>query len=602
MRVLLANLPWHEKPEAGKPGWRGIRAGSRWPHTFQYYGGELVGGDMPVPFFLATAGAMLKQAGFTAQVRDSIALGESYEDFYAFVAAFQPDVIVVETSTPSLDHDLTVVQRLKEMRPQLRAVFCGIHFELEDERFFADHGVIDYVVYGEYEAPVTRLLTTLRDGGDLGAVANLLYRDGQKVVKTGEGALTELDGLPWPDRTDLPNGNYIDHGLGLERPQLQVYATRGCPFGCIFCVWPQVIYRSRRYRKRNPEDVVAEIEAHLRQYPYRSFYFDDDTFNVDLNYVRALARLLKERGLDRVPWGAMGRADLMTREALLELRAAGLQSMKYGVESADPKVLNDIGKRMSLEKVVEMVNFTRELGIKVHLTFTIGLPNDTAESIERTIDLACRMEAESLQFSIATPFPGTRMYALYERNGWITTKNWSDYDGAFKAVSRTETFSGEELEAYVALAYRRWAESKVRRAVGAPAFQAAFAEKVAASVQPGERVLLLQAANVNLTVALLELLNRLGYEAHVLTHQRFVAHFAPLLSPERMHVFEQTGDFRASLLGDWARALQSEFSFRAAVIPYTNPDGRNYEEVEQVALAAAPVIAAGVNMEGTIIR
>ncbi|MZP29449.1 radical SAM protein [Heliobacterium undosum] len=602
MRILLANLPWHKLPEGEQPGWRGIRAGSRWPHTFPYYGGDLIGGYMPFPFYLATASSLLKAAGFEVAFRDSIALGESYDDFYAFARSFRPDLVVVETSTPSVNHDLAEAGKLKEMLPGLRAVFCGIHAELEEERYFAGRREIDFVLYGEYERPLLSLAQALREGADLSLVGNLLYRQAGEVCKTACGPLPDLKEFPWPERDDRLAGRYVDVGIGLEQPQLQMHASRGCPFGCIFCVWPQVVYRSRRYRKRDPEDVVAEIEANLKRYPYRSIYFDDDTFNVDLAHILAIARLMKARGLHHIPWGAMGRADLMTREALIELKEAGLHSIKYGVESGDPKVLDEIGKRMQLKKVIEMVAFTREIGIKAHLTFTIGLPSDTAESIEGTIDLACRLDAESLQFSIATPFPGTKMYEIYERKGWLITKNWADYDGAAKAVSRTERFSGEELENYVKLAYSRWAEAKIRRALGAPAFQTALAAQLAERLAPGDRLVVLQSANINLTLALVAALKKSPFEIHVLTHERFAPAFVPLLDESRLHLFRNTGDFRIAALKDWALALRTAHDFKGAVVPYTNPDGANYEEVEQVALTVAPIIAAGVNMEGRLIR
>ncbi len=601
MRVLFANVPWHDIDETGR-GWRGIRAGSRWPHTLPCYGQDMVGGYLPFPIFLATACALSQRSGFEAVVRDCIATGEGYDVFYRYIEGYNPSAIVIETSTPSLKNDLEVAQTIKAMLPHTVVIFTGIHFELEQEGFLLSHPEVDFAVYGEYEVPVNDLLISLRDSKGFNGLTNLLYRVGHSVMKTPAGELVDLKQLPWPKRDTLPFDNYYDGVCGLARPQLQITSTRGCPFKCIFCVWPQVMYRSNKYRMRQPLDVVEEIAVNIANHPYRSFYIDDDTFNVNRRHVLETARLIKERGLDNIPWGIMARADLMDENMLTALKDAGLYSLKYGVESADQAVLDEIGKRLDLDRVARIVRFTKDIDIKVHLTFTFGLPSDTVEGIERTIDLACSLPADSVQFSIATPFPGTTMYQTYQDRGWITTHDWQRYDGAKSAVSRTDQFSGEELEGFVRLAYHRWGRAKAECMALSSEFRERFRSRLSAQLSPGARVLLFQCATYTLTQGLLALLNDMPYEVHLMLHERFTGSFTGLIDTRRMHVFTHPADFRYKQLRNFAVELKEKYQFDGTVIPYSNPNGSGYDEVEQLALEAGAQIVAGVANDGKIVK
>ncbi len=454
MKVFLANAPWK------KPGFYGVRAGSRWPH-FEKEGCSY----MPFPFFLAYSAALLRDAGFTLSLVDAIAEDLGEDAFFARLEAFAPDVIFYEISTASLNVDMRILERTRALLGDtVRIVLGGAHFGMSKPDFLERHAQADYVLTGEYEFNLLGLLEHLRDGRIPDDVPGLIYKraDGSIAVNPAGKLQENLDAFPWPARELLPLERYCDRPGGIPAPSLQLIASRGCPFGCIFCAWPQLMYGGNSYRTRSPEDVVDEIEACVKQYGFKSFYFDDDTFNIGKKRVIALAGKIKERGLN-LPWAIMARADQMDRETLEALKDAGLTALKYGVESGSQELLNRACKGLDLSKVAETVRITRELGISYHLTFMFGLPGETEETARQTIATALALDPDSLQFSIATPFPGSQFHKHLLEKGHLLSTNYDDYDGYNNSVVRTDDLTGEDLIRLRGEAEQAWAEHRRKR-------------------------------------------------------------------------------------------------------------------------------------------
>jgi radical SAM superfamily enzyme YgiQ (UPF0313 family) len=596
---MLVNAPWH-KVENGC-GFLGIRAGSRWPHTWDYTG-TIVNPYLPFPFYLATAAALAKKECFTVKVKDSIALGETYNDFYASITDFNPDVIVMEVSTPSLSNDLQVVSQIKNLSPRTKFVLCGIHGELEDKEFIEKHSNVDFIIYGEYEFPLVDLLKALRLNSSLKSVPNLLYRDTTgNIIKNGRANLGKLCDYPWPERDDLPK-NYYDGMCGLEAPQLQVHTSRGCPYSCIFCAWPQMMYGGPKYRLRETEDVVNEILFNLKKYDYKSIYIDDDTFNVSKEHVLKLCNLFVQKGINKIPWSAMGRADLMDEEILQSLKRAGIYSLKYGVESFDQGVLDSIGKKMDLEKNIANIIRTKELGIKVHLTFALGLPTDTRETIEKTIKEAFKLPADYLQFSIATPYPGSEMYKQYKKNNWLLTEDWDQYNGSSKAVAKNGNLSAPELEELHQKAYNmNYERIRLQPFLNGTNLKRTLNDYFCEVSCETSKILVLQSATYVMTQALITELNVYGLSTFVLSHKRFADKFEELLPSENLLIFDETHNFEIEALRQRIQQIVENYEFTHIVVPCSNYDGSHYENVYEVAeFFGKPILKLGLG--GSIIQ
>ncbi len=452
--VLLANLPWI------RDGRQGVRAGSRWPHIKS--SSEI--NYLPFPFFLAYSAALLEKNGISSLFIDAIAEELTPDEFFDRLSSRKISWLVAETSIPSFSDDLLLLKNIAAKG--IGIILCGPNSQMWTSDFLERHPFVSFVLAGEYEFTLLELITALEGGSALSSVPGILYRQDGRTLRTLKRPPFDIDALPWPKRDGLPMKAYLDAPGGMPVPSAQMMASRGCPFKCGFCLWPQVIYQGHHYRARDVKDVIDEMEYLVREKGFRSVYFDDDTFNVGRDRMFAFCSEIRKRRMEKIPWAIMARPDLMDKDVLAAMKDAGLWAVKYGVESAEQFLVDSIGKNMDLKKAIEMILFTKSLGVRTHLTFTFGLPGETKETMDATIDLALRLDPFSVQFSVTTPFPGTTYYAELSNKGCIISKNFNEFDGHGSSVIALPSLSAVELSQAKTRAYAVWKEHEARRSGG----------------------------------------------------------------------------------------------------------------------------------------
>lgn len=433
MKVLLVNIPWVNNSE-----YYGLRAGSRWPHLrmkkeqLSYY---------PFPFFLAYACSLLKKNGFDARVLDCIAEEMSQDEFFVYLEKFQPDLVLSETSTPSIYNDLSLTKKIKE-KTGCFTVLCGQHATALPEEVLANW-FVDYVLIGEYEEVLLNLARRLENGDDVSDLKGLAFRQkGMPVVNPREELIKDLDLLSYPERESLPMRKYNDP-FCKHAPNVQMISSRGCPYKCIFCLEPHVWYGKPNYRMRSPGAVVDEIEYLVKKYSAREIYFDDSSFSVNQERVIKICDEILNRNL-KVAWSCMADAKLLEK-TLIKMKKAGCVAVKFGVESADPEILRNINKHINLEDVQRVVRLCRKIGIESHATYVLGLPGETKETMGKTIDFAFSLGTDTAQFSAALPFPGTEFYRMAKQNNWLTTNDYSKYNGCYDSIIRYPGVDNNEI-------------------------------------------------------------------------------------------------------------------------------------------------------------
>jgi hopanoid biosynthesis associated radical SAM protein HpnJ len=379
---------------------------------------------------------------------DAPPAGLTVEDVAPLAAEYE--LAVLHTSTPSFAHDVRVAEALKAVNPRLIVGFCGAHVAVLREQALAASSAIDFVTGAEFDFTIEEVAR----GRPLPEVAGLSYRLGSRVGRTPERPpLENLDVLPWVVdvyHRDLDIERYF---IGyLLHPYVSLYTGRGCRSRCTFCLWPQTV-GGHRYRTRSVEHVVAEIAQARRYFPrVKEYFFDDDTFTDDAPRAEAIARGLGRLG---VTWSCNAKPNVPAA-TLRVLRDNGLRLLLVGYESGSQAILNAVRKGIRLDIARQFTREARALGIKIHGTFILGLPGETRETIEQTIRFAQEIEPDTIQVSLAAPYPGTELYRQAVAQGWLEDERLVDGDGTQTAalgyphLPRTEIF--DSVQAF----YRRF--------------------------------------------------------------------------------------------------------------------------------------------------
>ncbi len=328
------------------------------------------------------------------------------------------DNVVMHTSVPSFKSDVKVAEALKAANPSLRIGMIGAKVAVDADKSLRDGPVIDYVARNEFDFTIKEVC----DERELSGIAGLSYRNAAGVIVHNEDRpiLEQMDDLPWVTpvyKRDLTMENYF---IGyLKHPYISIYTGRGCKSRCTFCLWPQTV-GGHRYRTRSVENVIEEIAWAKKAFPQtKEFFFDDDTFTDDLPRAEAIAKGLGKLG---VTWSCNAKANV-PRKTLEVLKANGLRLLLVGYESGNQQILHNIKKGMRIEVAEKFTKDCHELGIVIHGTFIMGLPGETQETIQQTIDWARKINPHTIQVSLAAPYPGTFLYNQAVENGWLDADN-----------------------------------------------------------------------------------------------------------------------------------------------------------------------------------
>jgi anaerobic magnesium-protoporphyrin IX monomethyl ester cyclase len=437
MKVLVANPPW---PGEGY----GARSDVRWPHKRKDK-------YLEYPVYLAYIVAVLEEAGEEVAFLDAVMEEMSIADFSDAVAELRPDLVVIECSTPSIYYDLESARAAKESHVGTFVALIGSHPTFFHEQILTENPAVDAVVRGEAEITVRDLALSLAEDGNLSEVQGLTYRRGDDVLVNPPRSLIEdLDSLPFPARHIVRQEGYRAAIYSGDRPTAMV-SSRGCIYHCVYCLWPDTLY-GHKFRARSAANVVDEMEHVVREYGVDEIYFDDDCLTQNKKRVLEMCRLLVERGVD-VKWIVQARVDTVDREVLAAMKEAGCHYVLFGVESGSPKMLEIMKKRITLDRVRRAFKDCRELGIKTQAYFLFGVPGETEETIEETIAFAKEIDADSTQFAIAIPHPGTQLYQTCVDNGWLVFDSWEDF-AAENSLIATEDLSRQDVERARIHAYR----------------------------------------------------------------------------------------------------------------------------------------------------
>ena len=431
MKTLFLNPPSYEGFDGG--------AGSRYQarreiRSFWY------------PTWLAQPAALIPDS----KLVDAPARGLTPDDVLAMAGDYE--LLVLHTSTPSFPSDAKIAESFKAKNPKLKIGMVGAHVAVLPDASLAGAPAVDFVARNEFDYTIR----DVAEGKNFADITGLSYRKDGVITHNAERAMIEtMDALPFVTEVYKRDLVIEDYFIGyLLHPYVSLYTGRGCKSRCTFCLWPQTI-GGHRYRTRSPESVAHEIALAKSYFPrVKEFFFDDDTFTDDRPRAEAIARLLGK--LD-VTWSCNAKANV-PYETLKIMRDNGLRLLLVGYESGNQQILNNIKKGMRIEFAQRFSEDCRKLGITIHGTFIVGLPGETRETIEQTIQFAKDVNPHTIQVSLAAAYPGTELYRQASENGWLerTGDGLVNGHGLQVAALNYPNLSREEIFDALATFYKRF--------------------------------------------------------------------------------------------------------------------------------------------------
>ncbi|MFQ6112095.1 MAG: B12-binding domain-containing radical SAM protein, partial [Nitrospinota bacterium] len=317
------------------------------------------------------------------------------------------DVAGIGGLTSAYSYAKWLLPLLKRRNPSAKVVAGGSLASPLPELFLKNNPSADAVVMGEGEETLPELLAAWERGDDLSQVKGIAFRRNGDVVHTPpRPPIADLDSIPYPAWELFPMEVYLRHpvvGIGRD---MNVITSRGCPHGCTYC------YRlfGRGYRFRSAGKMVEEIAILKERFAIDFVSFQDDCFVANRKRVLDFCEMLEASGLG-VKWSCCGRVNICDEKMLCRMKEAGCVSVSYGIESGSQRILDIIKKGVTVEQARRALRATRRLGLRAPVSFMLGVPGETPETIQETIDF-CREEKIPLQsIMLATPYPGTPLYA-----------------------------------------------------------------------------------------------------------------------------------------------------------------------------------------------
>lgn len=436
MRVLIINPPWPGKGYGTRSQNRIIK--HRSDKFLQY------------PIFLAYSAAQLKAAGHDVLYIDSVIQDLDMEKTLHKVITARPDIIFMETTTPSIEADYISLLKLKE-KTGARIIIGGPHATYFHKEVLQECEAVDIVIRHEFDTKIAGVVSNI---DNLHQIDGITFRDGSRIIDKGDGTMcNDLDSLPLPDRDVIPWGWYLEAWYS-RTPFMNMMTSRGCPYHCAFCLWPQSMY-GHKQRFRSLDNVFYEIRYLKDRYGLREINIDDGTFTTRKERVIEFCERMQKDNL-RIIWTCNGRVDNLDDEMLKAMKKAGCKMIRLGVESGSQEVLDKIKKGLTLEQVERGVKLVKKHGIQALGGFMFGFPYDTRESVEKTIAFAKKISPDQVQFSINMSYPGTSLYEYALDNNLLLAKSFKEFDMTFGPVVKTVDMSRDELKPILSRAYKEF--------------------------------------------------------------------------------------------------------------------------------------------------
>jgi anaerobic magnesium-protoporphyrin IX monomethyl ester cyclase len=395
------------------------------------------------PLWCRIIAGYVADRGYSVSILDSEAENLGSQGVAERVKDIRPKLVGVivyghqpSASTQQMAGAGPLCRAIRALIPAQRIVIAGGHVAALPERTMQEEAV-DFACNGEGPVTIHQLLQAL-DGGasaDFSKVPGLVWREDGRIRQTAAPALikdldADLHGNVWHM---LPMEKYRAHNwqcfedLSLRQPYASIYTTLGCPYKCSFCCI-NAPFGTNRYRMRNPERVVEEVDHLYNTYGVKTFKIIDEMFVLNDAHVSGICtRLAAKPYAHELNFWAYARVDTVKPDRLQMLRDAGIRWLALGIESGSEHVRDGAEKSLDQQDIVDIVRAIQKAGIYVIGNYIFGLPDDNFQTMRETLDLAKALNCEFANFYSAMAYPGSPLYRMALQNGWELPTAWSGF-------------------------------------------------------------------------------------------------------------------------------------------------------------------------------
>ncbi len=351
--------------------------------------------------------ARLRQAGYKVAVIDVNGLRWEDERVLEKIQEYNPPIIGIGGLITTYGWVQRMSRKIRQRWPEKKIILGGSVGTSIIETALRNLS-IDLITIGEADDTVLELLPALLNGEPIDNVAGLAYlKDGEVVHTPVRPMIKNIDKLPYPAWDMFPMEVYLTNPVVGVGKDIDIISSRGCPFTCRYC------YRifGRNFRGRSAEHVVGEMLALKRDYDVDFISFQDDCFVINKKRVFEICDLIDAEGLNKsLRWSCTGRVTVCDRELLRRMRTSGCVSVSYGIESGSEKILEAMSKRATIAQAKEAIRNTREAGLRCPVSFMIGYPGETRETVMETVEFCKDMNIPLAALMFTCPYPGTALY------------------------------------------------------------------------------------------------------------------------------------------------------------------------------------------------
>jgi hypothetical protein len=432
--VLILNLP----SPPGQRLWRDTAGG--FGTSLSNPHGNKISGEAPLYPFLPYAASVLKEAGMEFKIIDCQRLKIGNDETIECVKKANPNIIFSIISLPSMSNDLKILDRIKESIQNVTTIGLGtVCRVIPDEILSKSKLSIIFRNSYPHVNGVTKLIEVLQKSETLKKIKGISYVENGHIIHTPEAPESKLEDLPNPNYESISLDGYATYSdkWGRSSPYVVILESKGCPYGCIYCPYP--LGYGKKLTFRSVDKIVDEIEYLHYVRHINVFAFKGQTFAYNKIHATKICDEIIKRKLD-IAWYCESRVDEITQNLVKRMKEAGCIRIHFGVETGDPETLKLAKPGVKIDTIRKAFSLTERYNLVTQAHVVLGWPEDTQTTLKNTHKFLLELNPDVLNLNFLTPYPGTKMYEIAQKNSLLLTHDWSNFT-SHKVVMKTKSLN-----------------------------------------------------------------------------------------------------------------------------------------------------------------